>query len=177
MTNGRVYSSLDRIHDSTGKFAVGWSTRVGNKCICRFCEFDINLRPKLECPHLEHLNSYERSKKYALLNYHNNRETRLNRNERIAIEVLVHYGGKCSCCGFDDLNKKINYVGYSKRFLCIDVIAGGGSKLHRQTHNLHKWLKANNYPNGFRVLCAACNVSMEPNETVCEWHKWHGEEK
>jgi len=27
-------------------------------------------------------------------------------------------------------------------------------------------------PSGFRVLCAPCNIAMEPKEKICEYHKW-----
>jgi len=71
------------------------------------------------------------------------------RLERITLrkEVLEHYGGKCACCG------ETKY-----EFLSIDHINGGGSK-HRKEINgmICPWLKNNNFPDGFQVLCYNCN--------------------
>ena len=67
------------------------------------------------------------------------------------LEVINHYGGKCTCCGEDELE-----------FLCIDHINGGGKK-HREeinSTNIYTWLINNNYPEGFRVLCHNCNMSL-----------------
>lgn len=75
-----------------------------------------------------------------------------NMNEKLKIEVLMHYGnGKCECivCG-------------EKRLAClsIDHINGGGSK-HRNSISkngcggvrFYKWLKDNNYPDGYQTMC------------------------
>jgi len=73
------------------------------------------------------------------------------------IEVLSRYSGnppKCSCCG----EKHIE-------FLVIDHIEGGGYK-HRKFLKKHGgtqfylWLKKNNYPKEYRVLCMNCNFSL-----------------
>jgi hypothetical protein len=73
-------------------------------------------------------------------------------NNRMA--ALTHYGGEppiCACCG-----ETIT------AFLTIDHINGGGNK-QRKTFGNHPsrafyvWLKKNNYPNGFQVLCMNCN--------------------
>lgn len=72
------------------------------------------------------------------------------------MEVLIHYSGnppKCACCGESHFE-----------FLVIDHIAGGGTK-HRKKANLmsastfYTWLKENNFPKGFRVLCHNCNMA------------------
>ncbi len=78
--------------------------------------------------------------------------------ERLKREVMEAYGGcKCSHCPETDL-----------RFLEIDHIDGGGRKHLREEigsggHNFYQWLKRNNYPNGFRVLCRTCNNQAHVN--------------
>lgn len=71
-------------------------------------------------------------------------------------EVFSHYSDgklKCNCCKEKHLD-----------FLCIDHIWGGGNK-HRREHNgmtgvgFWLWLKRNNYPKGFQVLCYNCNFA------------------
>ena len=75
--------------------------------------------------------------------------------ERIKIrsDVIGHYGGKCACCGDNELE-----------VLCIDHINGGGRAQVRElksqgTHFTYYWLKRNGYPIGYQVLCHNCNIA------------------
>lgn len=64
--------------------------------------------------------------------------------------VIEHYGGKCQCCGDTQ-----------PEFLAVDHINGGGRK-HRLvigSNNLCRWLRNNNFPEGFQVLCHNCNMA------------------
>lgn len=81
--------------------------------------------------------------------YEFNKKSRQKRR----LNVLKAYSGEipsCACCGESYLE-----------FLTIDHMNGGG-KTHRKTlgdggQTLYSWLKNNNYPPGFRVLCYNCN--------------------
>lgn len=69
---------------------------------------------------------------------------------RLRREALAAYGGKCVCCGETQFE-----------FLAFDHVGGGGNK-HRKIvkpHQLIGWLKRNNYPPSFRILCHNCNVA------------------
>jgi len=75
-------------------------------------------------------------------------------NNNLRNEILRHYSNgtfKCACCGLNTLE-----------FLTLDHIYGNGSK-HRkgigQGTTFYNWIKRNNYPEGFRVLCMNCNFS------------------
>ena len=72
-----------------------------------------------------------------------------NRHQSLRKEAIEHYGNKCACCG-ETITE----------FLSIDHINGGGRK-HRESVNseLCFWLKKNNYPDGFQVLCYNCNCA------------------
>ena len=63
-------------------------------------------------------------------------------------KVFDAYGGYiCACCGETE-----------KAFLTIDHIDGGGHK-HRTEigpGRMYYWLRDNNYPSGFQVLCMNC---------------------
>ena len=62
--------------------------------------------------------------------------------------VFDHYGHECECCG--DRHPE---------FLTIDHINGDGAK-HRKAigqNSIYRWLVANEFPPGFRVLCMNCN--------------------
>lgn len=68
------------------------------------------------------------------------------------LTILKHYSGdppKCACCGETTIE-----------FLTIDHINGGGNE-HRNKvgENLVRWLILNHLPDGFRILCANCNLS------------------
>jgi len=86
---------------------------------------------------------------------HNNRDKR-NQLQREAYhlltnEVIDSYGGKCACCGET-----------RKEYLTIDHVNGNGNKQKREigirgTQDFYRWLKKNNYPKGFQVLCFNCN--------------------
>ncbi len=83
-------------------------------------------------------------------------------------KILAMYGGKCACCGYSDLDKKVQ----SKSFLQIDHINGGGAGHVHQigSHSqFYSWLHKELRP-GFRVLCACCNAGIEPGQDKCELH-------
>ena len=64
--------------------------------------------------------------------------------------ALAAYGGMCACCGEATVE-----------FLSIDHINGGGAKQRRETglrgQSFYRWLRENNWPGDFRVLCHNCN--------------------
>jgi hypothetical protein len=72
------------------------------------------------------------------------------RYEDRRVAILV-YGGEdpqCACCG-------------SRRTLQIDHVFGDG-KAHRQElagKRLETWLREQNFPPGFQLLCARCNIN------------------
>jgi hypothetical protein len=70
----------------------------------------------------------------------------------LRIAVINHYGGKCVCCGENNIE-----------FLAIDHIDGGGNK-HRNElggggSRFYLWARKNNYPEGYQVLCHNCNMA------------------
>lgn len=88
-------------------------------------------------------------KKYRVNNLERIRTKNKEWNQKQRLSVIEHYGGMCACCGESRLE-----------FLSIDHINGGGNK-HRSTlkTSIYRWLKSNNYPEGFQVLCHNCNMS------------------
>jgi hypothetical protein len=71
----------------------------------------------------------------------------------LRLEALEHYGSKCACCGETTFE-----------FLSIDHINGGGNQ-HRKELGIKagnkfvRWLKENNWPEGYQILCHNCNLS------------------
>ena len=93
---------------------------------------------------------YERKEQnYEKFREQRNRWAKTN-YQRLRLKALEYYGGKCACCG-----EKQN------EFLGIDHVGGGGTK-HREKLKVHiyRYLSRNNYPEGFRILCHNCNLSL-----------------
>lgn len=88
------------------------------------------------------------------------KERRISTHQELKSVVVLAYSpnGSCQCCGETDL-----------RFLQIDHINEDGN-VHRKTvkaSSLYSWLKEHNFPNGFQVLCASCNLGKSLNNGVC----------
>lgn len=81
-------------------------------------------------------------------------------NQALKNDILSHYNAICSCeCGCrEDI----------PGFLTIDHISGGGHKHRKEigSSNFYRWIKKNNYPTEFRVLCFNCNCGRNttPNK-------------
>ncbi len=84
------------------------------------------------------------------------------RRERDLIkdEVFDAYGGYiCNCCGETE-----------PLFLEIDHVHNNGyemRKVHGTGSHMYSWLKANNYPNDFQILCSNCNRGKYRNGGAC----------
>lgn len=92
-------------------------------------------------------------KKQKLYMLNGGKEIRDNTLKNLKKEVFLHYGNECICC-------KENRF----EFLTIDHINNNGAK-HRKEYktgtgkNVCRWLKKNNYPKSFQLLCYNCNCS------------------
>jgi len=88
---------------------------------------------------------------------------RVESNLLVKIEVLTHYSrDKLSCvlCGYGDI-----------RALSINHIEGGGTQ-HRKNLgclNLYRWLRNQDYPEGYQTLCMNCQYIKRL--TQHEWRK------
>jgi len=93
----------------------------------------------------------ERVKKWQQNNRDIVNQSQREGRQRLRDEVFDAYGGKCACCGET-----------RKEYLSIDHIDGNGSEQRKETgartsQEFYNWLKQNNYPEGFQVLCFNCN--------------------
>lgn len=153
--------------------------------LCRFCKKESDYGTALICR--------ECNKKYMREYYQKNRthlrekekergkRRRLNQDyiatERkrgreiwanLRHEAIMAYGGYiCKCCGITE-----------PLFLTIDHVNNDGAKHRREigykTGNgkgassaTVRWLKKNNYPEGFQILCLNCNMGKERNKGTC----------
>jgi hypothetical protein len=85
-------------------------------------------------------------------------------NHRLRDEVIDAYGGECACCGET-----------RREYLTIDHIDGNGNKQKREigartSDEFYRWLRQNNYPKGFQVLCLNCNMG-KGTYSVCPYDK------
>lgn len=123
--------------------------------ICKSCSIKkvkewykkIATNPKLKEKLYKRHNQW-RKENSEIVNGYNRKYSR-----KVRLDIFSFYGGnppKCACCG------EMTY-----QFLSIDHIKGGGHK-HREElkklgYTLYQWLKKNNYPIGYQVLCFNCN--------------------
>ncbi len=106
-----------------------------------------NERWKLE--HKDELIDYR--KRYYL----EHRTEHRQRHTRVKVDVVSRYsGGRCVCnkCGFSDI-----------RALSIDHINNDGGCHRRELgkkggSGFYRWLRDNNYPSGYEVLCFNCQM-------------------
>jgi hypothetical protein len=82
----------------------------------------------------------------------------------LKLEVLSHYSNNTICCAF---------CGYSDiRALSIDHVEGNGCEHRRKdksAYAIYNWLKQNNFPSGFQVLCMNCQFIKRHNHK--EWKR------
>ena len=82
-------------------------------------------------------------------------QSQLRYLKRLKIRCFQYYGGaypKCACCGEN-----------TPEFLSLDHINGGGNS-HRKKekivgNGIYRWLRKNNFPKGFQILCFNCNLA------------------
>lgn len=92
----------------------------------------------------------KKTREWATNNPGKVKEYKKKGNQRLRKIIFEYYGMKCVCCGETEY-----------KFLSIDHIEGGGNK-HRKSlgfgaSTMYSWLKKNNFPKGFQVLCHNCN--------------------
>lgn len=100
----------------------------------------------------------ESGKVYYQTHKHIRREQTWLSSQKVKLEVFIHYSSnppKCLSCEEDDI-----------RILTIDHIDNNGAE-HRSRTGLssgtsfYYWLRREDYPKGFQVLCANCNMRKE----------------
>lgn len=84
------------------------------------------------------------------------REYMADNRGAVRLQVLQHYGGdppECECCSETTL-----------QFLHLDHLHGGGNqhrkKIGKGGASFYRWIVAEGLPEGYRILCANCNVSL-----------------
>lgn len=72
-------------------------------------------------------------------------------------EVIKAYGGKCACCGEDELVfLQIDHVNHDGKEHRAELRKNGGGQRSR----IYQWLKKHKWPKKrFRLLCVNCNFA------------------
>jgi hypothetical protein len=120
--------------------------------LCRYRETDMGYK---------NMSNAEYQRKWQSIHpgYNSNMRRNIRNNEKD--RVFLHYGGYvCACCGFDN-----------KDALVLDHIHGGGSRQRRSPgisspSQHYRWIIRNNFPEGYQVLCANCNMA-KGNKDKC----------
>jgi hypothetical protein len=89
------------------------------------------------------------------------RDASAARHHELKLKAFDAYGGcKCACPKCLENNVKL---------LTLDHINNDGN-VHRKAINarsVYRWLKTNNYPPGYQVLCFNCNTGRSLNGGIC----------
>ncbi|MBX9804194.1 MAG: hypothetical protein K2Y18_00385 [Alphaproteobacteria bacterium] len=115
-------------------------------------------------------------KKHRAANLEHCRMLRRLSGHKLKEQAYNAYGGyECVCCGETE-----------KTMLSIDHIDEDGARHRKEVlkvvrpttfcrgssgDNLYRWLKNNDFPPGFQVLCYNCNISKHRNKGTCA-HKY-----
>lgn len=145
-----IYLSIDHIR---GRKVVGHSRNFGGKDLYKFLiEKNFPKGYRVLCFNCNYLEGLKLNKR-KLVNSEKNIYER-KRRLKIKLEVLKHYSDNklmCSCCGIgNDVLLTIDHVEGRKKFK---------HDKSRRGQFLYSWLKRNNYPKGFDVLCFNCNFA------------------
>lgn len=118
-----------------------------------------------EC--LEHQKILNRNKRKVVRIHDIERVKEKDRRKRIKLDVIAHYGGKCACCGETE-----------EFFLSADHVNNDGAAHRKSTFkypggerkggtHIYLWIKRNNYPPDFQILCHNCNHGKHLNGGIC----------
>lgn len=90
------------------------------------------------------------------INYYKGRK----RNLVLKTKVITDMGGKCSCCDITEID-----------FLAVDHINGGGQADRKTTdrsgETMYRFMRDNNYPPGYQIMCHNCNWSKHLGNGIC----------
>ncbi len=109
---------------------------------------------------LEKVQAYQ--KKWFQDHVEEKREWERRRLRELRVEVIRHYGGKCAFCGDANINH-----------LSIDHMNNDGAKHRKEkgfnnSRKIYTWLRKNNYPDGFQVLCHTHNLEKGFYKTMTD---------
>jgi hypothetical protein len=144
---------------------------TGRQSWCKACHNEItaewrrnNRERARELSRLSKARRHEHVTAYLRAHYAKHRSWKLaqakQRGDALKAAAYRAYGGyRCSCCGETH-----------PAFLSLDHVNNDGGR-HRRAigrgANIYRWLKTNNFPAGFQVLCHNCNHGKHINGGVC----------
>lgn len=80
--------------------------------------------------------------------------------------ILAYGGYECACCGETE-----------PKFLTLDHVNNDGAQHRKEIGNrgagIFKWLRDNEYPTGFQILCMNCNHGKALNKGICPHKSSH----
>lgn len=157
MEDTKICSQCKNIH-TIKYFGKEKRSKDGLTSACKFCLQRASskryFKRKKENPEKERGKARMAAALWRKRNPERHRKNCSNYQRALRLEVLRHYGGeipKCKCCGEIIIE-----------FLGIDHINGCGGeerKKYGSGSRFYFYLKKNNYPSGYQVLCYNCNLT------------------
>ena len=90
-----------------------------------------------------------------------NRKSGLKTRKILKQEVFSHYANplRCVCCGVKGIEfLTVDHI-IPKRKMNDEKLIQAGFTVELKGEKLNRWLKNNNYPKGFQILCWNCNFA------------------
>ena len=154
-----IYNNRDQQKRSRGYDLYLWLRKQqyphGYRVLCHNCNSGRQLNNGF-CPHI--------------INSTNDVSRQAKQRLKLRFETLDKYGGRqCACITCPEHNNP------HIKFLTIDHINDDGA-IHRKeiaTNGIYtnqkmlNWLKKNNWPPGFQILCFNCNIAHSLNNGTC----------
>ena len=152
-----AYGTLSDERHSEGSCSVIAPPLPPQKKTCRKCDTpkpldDFGKDPKRSFGRKSWCKQCFRIYLSAWMGRHRDRKNQQSRetHAKLRLEVLTYYSPRdvpeCTCCGEQTIE-----------FLGIDHVNGGGTQHRKAIHNSYRWIKKNNFPEGFQTLCHNCN--------------------
>lgn len=144
----REYADKDRKRhaDYSRKYRAGLGDEYRERQVHRRADKIAAMSPE----ELEEFRQFERDKTRRIM-------------AKLKAEIFEAYGGPiCACCGETQ-----------EMFLSVDHINNDGYKMKRlgihpkNGTGFYQWLRKNNFPPGFQILCFNCNQGKRVNGGVC----------
>lgn len=111
----------------------------------------------------------ESHRKWRLENPERDNELGRIERQRLKMAILSHYSPNkvcCSSCGFNDVRAlqldHINNNGAEERVRLFGNRTCAGTTFYR-------WVRRNNFPEGYAVLCANCNIIKLREHEKTKW--------
>ena len=101
-----------------------------------------------------------------------NRQRTARRRRLLKFDVMRHYSNdtmECVRCGENDFEKlSIDHLVHGTGVIERRLVNPNKPYKYNASYRFYAWLKKNNYPSGYQVLCVPCNARRNTENQIAE---------